>query len=55
MHFFRAVGHDGVTGGAIEIPVYVVNRVSSDRFGAGDIFDDRDAALACFAERIGRP
>jgi SnoaL-like polyketide cyclase len=44
-------GHDAVSGGTVEVAVYVVNLMRDNRFATGDVFDDRDAALACFAAR----
>jgi hypothetical protein len=44
-------GHDAVSGGTIEVAFYVVNGLRDDRFAIVDVFDDRDAALACFVAR----
>ena len=46
-------GHDAVSGGPLEMPFYVVNQMRDGLFLTADVFDDRDAALACFAARAG--
>jgi len=44
-------GHDAVSGGPIEVPFYVVNEMRGGRFLSAHVFEDRDAALACFVAR----
>jgi hypothetical protein len=44
-------GHDAVTGGSIEVAFWAVNGLREDRFANAEAFEDRDAALACFAAR----
>jgi hypothetical protein len=53
VYFLLFTGHDTLSGGAVEVPFYVVNS-GRDRFLSADLFDDRDAALACFAEQSAR-
>ena len=53
LYYLLFTGHDTVSGGSIEAAVYLIVGMRDDLFATGDIFDDRDAALACFAARTG--
>ena len=44
----RFSGHDTVTGGQMEVPLVVVNRVRDGRVLTGELFDDRADAFARF-------
>src|SRR4051794_29106504 len=44
----RFSGHDTVSGGEMEIPLILVNRVRDGRFLTGDLFEDPADAFARF-------
>ena len=48
-------GGDEISGGAMEVAVFVVDRTEGGLIAEADVFDDRAAALACFADATGRP
>ena len=48
-------GEDRITGGALEVEIFIVERLRDGRPCVANVFDDRDAALAFFErERDGR-